>query len=220
MGRKSNRKNYGLSVIEVLSVIAILMVITIAVMIAFKPRLQIEKARDSRRKADLSLIAKAVEDYANDNPCYPSSTNLTSYLSDCDGSSFRPYLDKIPCDPGTKQPYVYESPDCQKYALYASLVTENVNLSYKTESGEKGNYVVSSPSYPLVPEEVSSESPTESPTSIPPTQTPTSTPLYRYGCFAGICQELGPYQECQPNYDVPDCRGWCARGEEYECTSY
>ena len=217
MGRNNSRKNNGFSLTELLSIVAILMVVMVAVMLAFKPRLQIEKARDSRRKADLNLISKAVEDYANDNPCYPSSADLTGYLADCNGSSFRPYLDRIPCDPGTKQSYGYESPDCQKYALYASLVTENTNLSYQSDEGtDNGNYAVTSPNYPLIPEEIDRD---EGEEALSPTQVPTSAPVYWYGCFAGVCQKLGPYQECQPNYDVPDCRGKCAGGAN-ECTSF
>jgi len=176
------------------------MLIMIISMTIFRPKLQIEKARDGRRKSDMNLISKAVEDYLNDNPCYPDE----GFLNDCGGDSFRPYLNKIPCDPGTKQPYLYQRPECSKYALYATLTTENLSQQYFESEVVMGNFAVSSPNNPVVAVRTESE-PAEEPTTAP-----TSAPVYRYGCFSGVCEVLGPYQDCDPKYDRADCRGMCS----------
>jgi len=146
MGRKdsySGRK--GFTLIEAVSTLAILAIIMIAVLVVLNPQKQIMKAKDSQRKTDVKKISKALEDYLNDHPCYPE----VGVFLDCGGDGFRPYLSKIPCDPVTKQPYLYQRPECQKFAVFAALITENQTVVYPNTEGY--NYVVTSPNYRLVP---------------------------------------------------------------------
>lgn len=112
------KKQQGLTLIEILIVISILMILIL--LIFFTSFRQLSKGRDGRRKSDLEKIKVAFEDYYNDNNCYPDET----VLNDCDGDSFRPYLDTIPCDPASKEPYLYMASDggiCKGYRLLAKL---------------------------------------------------------------------------------------------------
>ena len=87
---------------ELLIVIALLLLIFLIVIANI--RNQINKAHDAKRKADLNKIETSFEDYYNDNATYPSTQNA---LSNCGGKDLAPYIPTIPCDPITKQPYLY-----------------------------------------------------------------------------------------------------------------
>lgn len=107
------KDSQGLSLIEVLIVLAIVVLFISLGFFAF-PK-QIKKVRDSQRKEDLEKIRVAFEDYYSDTNCYPP----LSVLDNCGGDDLRPYLDKIPCDPVTKQPYKHigglkslDNPNC------------------------------------------------------------------------------------------------------------
>src|SRR5947207_3056917 len=89
----------GFTLSELLIVIAIVIIILMLILINL--RIQLQKANDARRKADLNKIQKAYEDYYNDRTCYPDP----GILDTCDGSQLAPYLKKVPCDPVRKNPY-------------------------------------------------------------------------------------------------------------------
>lgn len=95
------KQQKGISLIEILIVIALLLLILVAIFRAF--RVDINRANDAQRKSDLRDIKLAFEDYYNDRGSYPPE----SYLADCGGSSLRPYLREVPCDPETGNPYLY-----------------------------------------------------------------------------------------------------------------
>jgi len=191
MGRQNFKgSNRGLTLIEVLVIIAILSLLTIVLFMTVNPLKQLAKAKDSQKETDLQKISKALEDYLNDNPCYPEA----AVFSSCGSSVFSPYLKTVPCDPETKLPYYYERPECQKFAIYATLRTKNQTITY----GGKGNYVVTSPNYRLTAGEVEVLSP------IPQ---PTVSGLY-YGCFSGICRQIEGFL-CKPNYLSSECYGQC-----------
>lgn len=92
--------NQGISLTEVLIVMVVTASLLIASYLAFHG--QIGKGRDAKRRDDLERIRVAFEDYFNDTGCYPSST----VLENCDSSDFEPYLNSIPCDPETNEPYL------------------------------------------------------------------------------------------------------------------
>jgi len=181
-------------------------VLIIALLTVFKPQTQLLKSKDARRKADLSVISKALEDYLNDNPCYPEE----SIFASCGpaNTGFSPYLKIIPCDPITKKPYLYERPECQKYVIFADLGVENQNITY---SG-KGNYVVTSTNYrlnPIIIEAGEEIIPPSDPTATPIGSTPIPTLIMQpYGCFSGVC-ELRNDRCTTPNYDALDCHDKC-----------
>lgn len=114
---KRNRRD-GFTLSELLLAIAIVAILLILLLIGL--RLQIARAYDARRKTDLDKIRRAFEEYYNDNDCYPPST----ILNNCGGPELRPYLAEIPCDPVTKQPYLYvplSGNQCGGYAACVSL---------------------------------------------------------------------------------------------------
>lgn len=115
---------------------------------------QIAKGRDAKRKDDLERIRVAFEDYFNDHGCYPD----IEALSNCGGNNLAPYLEKIPCDPETGEPYIgiagkFTLADCNNwYKVYASLENEDDPAIAKlgltggrTIDGKPVNYGVSSP---------------------------------------------------------------------------
>src|SRR5690606_7032234 len=60
----------------------------------------------------------------NDNNCYPPP----SILDSCDSEDLKPYLEKVPCDPTTHDPYLYLPASggiCTGYRLFAHLQDEN-----------------------------------------------------------------------------------------------
>ncbi len=89
------------TLIELIVSLAILAVLFL--LIFFLWQNQLAKARDTRRKSDLERIRIAFEEYYNDHQCYPPA----DILETCLGEQLRPYLDQVPCDPLTNQPYCY-----------------------------------------------------------------------------------------------------------------
>lgn len=111
----------GISMIEVLLVVAILAILFLIAM-RYLGSNNLPKARDAKRKDDLQKIKIAYEEYYNDNSCYPPAT----ILSNCGGSELSPYLRVVPCDPLTKDPYVYapypsSENTCGGYRVYSPM---------------------------------------------------------------------------------------------------
>ncbi len=102
----------GFTLIEMVVAVAILGLLIIITTMSWKN--QLDKARDAQRKNDLQRISIAFEEYFSDFGCYPPE----DILQNCGGGNLRPYLDKIPCDPVTGEPYQYvpdgEHPACPK----------------------------------------------------------------------------------------------------------
>lgn len=133
----------GFTIVELILVIGIIGILTGGVIIAINVPLQLQKARDGQRKADLLKIASALELYKTDNngyPCFPSGgcgwaapsrSDMTPVLTQ--------YMGSVPEDPGNpddncvsgKNPaYLYVISDSSggkgiKYTLLANL--ENIN---------------------------------------------------------------------------------------------
>lgn len=107
------KKNQGISITELLIVITIIAILMVVFMAAFKPWTQQAKARDSRRKSDLQKLKAPLEDYYNDNNCYPLSL----------GNLVPDYIGEEPKDPDTGDYYEYYrlEDDCDKYWIYTDL---------------------------------------------------------------------------------------------------
>ncbi len=124
-------KRKGFTLIEILIVIAIIGIITVTIIYSITQNLA--KSRDTRRKADIARIKVALEDYYADENQYPT----TDLLDSCESQELNPYLNSLPCDPKTKQPYCYiydaDAPVGQNYRLLAAL--ENQYDEVITELG-------------------------------------------------------------------------------------
>lgn len=111
------KKEQGISITELLIVVAFIAALAVALLVFLNPGAQMGKARDARRKSDLSKLKNILEDYYNDKNCYPTVSEM-----EC-GQALGEYLDKIPCDPLTKASYGY-SANCSSYRIYAELEYE------------------------------------------------------------------------------------------------
>lgn len=204
------KKKNGLTLTEIVIVIAILAILIIVALLAFKPKFQIGKARDSQRKADLKKISHALDEYLNDKgPCYPSDIYSPQVLSPF-------YLEKMPVDPEKRTNYADEVFDCNKYVIYADLETENRKLIYTRNQGNQGNYIVTSSNFRLFPTGIVYEG---TPGGEP--VIPTSTPLTRqyYGCRNCMCIAIRHWVEpgCNPSYDNENCSGQCEDLDTHQC---
>lgn len=99
--KKLLSKCAGFTLVELL--VAILIVAVIFLLLLMNLKLQIDKANDGKRKADLKMIQNSFEEYFNDSEVYPPGNILNS----CGGQGLTPYLKAIPCDPQSRTPYLY-----------------------------------------------------------------------------------------------------------------
>lgn len=193
---------WGFTLIEVLVVVAIIALLII--MGIWASRLQLLKGRDAKQKADLKKIQIAVEDYEKDKECYPEA------LPSCINSdSFRPYIEKLPCNSATGANYFYNpQPDttCPKwYWIFSNLQNDKDNDISKLgclygcgpiASMADFNYYVTSPNAPE-PYQSSSGGPV-------PTATGGGVYETRWGYISGTCVEItyekGIGMSCSPNF--------------------
>lgn len=116
-------KNKGFTLAEVLIAITLVIILSLAILTTVNPIKMFFRGYDAVRKSDLAKLKTAFEEYYTDHECYPDST----VLSQCGSNILNPYLNEIPCDPNTKQPYTLNllptgSSCAQKFAIYAPLI--------------------------------------------------------------------------------------------------
>ena len=127
----------GFTLIELLIVVAIIGILATLLMSNFIGVRQ--RARDGQRKADISQMQAALEQYRADMGYYPST------LSSCGGTitngSGVVYMQKIPCDPSGATYYnsgsYYYYGSGSTYTLTACL--ENTNDSQGSATAPTGN---------------------------------------------------------------------------------
>lgn len=119
----------GFTLIELLVGLAIVAVMSSALFLVFNPLEQVKKARDARKKNDLSQIQKALEAYYQDFGRYPAS-DLNYKIKGGSGGSvvewgspWPPYMGILPKDSSFEKTFVYvaDSSNGQSYSLYANL---------------------------------------------------------------------------------------------------
>ena len=179
----------GFTLVELLIVITIIAILAMMVLFSVSPFKQINKGYDSVRKKDLNNIKIALENYNSDHLCYPPA----GILDVCGGDQLAPYLDPIPCDPQTKENYLYipeEGNVCSGYRVLTTLKNRtdpfieqvgcNIAMGCGTGGDVSYNYGVSSPGLLVgIYTPTSTPTPTGSTTPTPsltPTATTTPTP--------------------------------------------
>lgn len=207
---KFRHKTAGYTLMETLIVVSIIVLLALLLLINIKT--QLARGRDAKRKADLQKIQKAFEEYNNDNSCYPAASILTN----CGSSDLSPYIPHVPCDPTSKQPYLYVmgSPDsCLGYHVCARLEnTQDPDIARIGCDPYNGcgfgvgyNYCVSYGASVTATGFVPGAA----------TATPTPTPQYsgNYACTPGGACNLyddPPAHGCPVSYAVNNCNNQCS----------
>ena len=123
MSRKLLSKQGGFTLLELLIVIVIIGILALLIIpnITSAPK----KARDTKRKTDVTTLRKGLEEYFVNNNVYPAAlTDLTS------GSA--PIVKTLPTDPKNASPYVYSYTPANSnttYTLTACLENDQDNGS-------------------------------------------------------------------------------------------
>lgn len=177
------RDNSGMTLAEILVVTAIFALLVTLAALSLKPGLQLAKARDGRRIADLKRISTGLEDYAGDEPCYPQTIYVSQDI--CKATdAFGYYLKNIPCDPLTHKPYEYQQAGCKNYYIYTNLEAK------KETTYGRYNYAIASSNVQIIP----TVQPIVSPAAMEPEPTvfvPDPDTIY-YGCENGGCVQIFP----------------------------
>jgi len=199
----------GFSLIELLIVVTIVGMLTLLAIWAF--HLQVMKGRDAKRKADLAKMQKILEDYYNDNNCYPDALACNN--------DFLPYLSSVPCDPvndGQNHIYLYSvSPEgtCKRwYKIFTTLEYQKDPIIKKIGCTPVTcgafNYVVASANAEILVQQPGEVPP---PGSVSPTPISTSTPTQ--GPTPTATPTPGPTSTPTPTPTTNPCPG----GEWYTC---
>ena len=205
MNNISNNKNQsGFTLAEILIVITILAIMGMALLIGLNPLMQFFKGYDAVRKADLNKIKIAFEAFYADHGCYPGTnegfsqklkggTYIITYT--CGMTTLAPYLDKMPCDPTTKIPYVMSFPDRQdscpgEYIVYANL-----------SANDQGSRI------PYCPKVTAAYSTNTRKIDVITGCSGAQVCYTHYGCINGACVMVSEDEEapCGPNYCGADC---------------
>ena len=196
---QTNNKQSGYTLAEMTIIVGIIAIVAIFLLIGLDPIKQFFKGYDTVRKSDLAKLKTAFENYYNDKECYPDG----SVLSMCGSNILQPYLDKIPCNPGTQEPYeVYmlpaDSTCAQKFAIYASLSSGNDNQSDMIK---------------YCPKTIAAASADMNYTDIIKGCSGQELCQTIYGCRNGACVivALDSVPSCSPNSCDPNCGVDCSR---------
>lgn len=194
------------TLIEVLIIIVILGVLSL--LLGLTTVEQLKKARDARRKVDLAIVARSLEQYFDSTTCFPAKLPACGKTLD---SSMNTFITNFPCDPLSRGQYRYVSDgsDCSaSFQLYTKLERSSdpaiilAGCQYGCGPDCEYNYGVSSTNKPLE--------------YCIPTATPTPTPI-QYVCApgggqTGSCEafEVPSLSECPEVYpDDPTCQNEC-----------
>ncbi len=124
------RESKGFTLIELLVVISILGIL--AVLISGNFFTSLKKGRDTRRKADLEQVQRALELYYEDKKAYPITTALAFNSPLTDPVSGKIYMQKVPNDPVSGKNYEYISASGSDYKLFACLENNQQILPYES----------------------------------------------------------------------------------------
>mgnify|MGYP001611882992 CR=1 FL=1 len=209
----------GFTLVELLIVVSIIAILSVIFLLVNWKR-TIYRATDARRKTDIANIRRAFEEYYNDNSCYPAIT----VLAVCGGTTLSPYLSKIPCDPASREPYLYQ-PDSEANVCLGNRVcvklqdigdpditTLGCHPTNGCGWGAGWNYCLATGTTVTA----SGFNP-----GLPPTPGPSATHMYlgSYGCTPGGSCNLydNPAAHgCPVSFAENNCQGLCGN-PAYQC---
>lgn len=196
----------GISLIELLIVLAVIGLLLLFITPPIVAQLQ--KARDGKRKLDINLVQKGLEEFYDSTNCYPER------LPEC-GKSLLNVISDMPCDPKNKSfyPYITTGENCSPYfKVYAKLERiddpniKMVGCEYGCGPNCAYNFGVSSPNVtldfcqpPVTPMPTNTPVPTLQPPTPTLTLTPSPTPI-QYVCAPAAGPN--PDGQCEP-YAIP-----------------
>lgn len=98
MSLKTLKKQEGFTLLELLIVIVIIAILALLIIpnITSAPK----KARDTKRKTDLTAIRKGLEEYFVNNNVYPAALSALT-------TGTAPIMKTVPTDPKNASPYLY-----------------------------------------------------------------------------------------------------------------
>ena len=168
----SRTQNRGFSLIELLIVVTIVGMLSLLALYAF--HLQVLKGRDAKRKTDLAKLQTTLEDYLNDNDCYPASLECNQ--------DFLPYLSSVPCDPVNSRANIYyysvsQGGTCKRwYKIFTTLESKKDPIIEKIGCTPSTcgpfNYLVASANVELLTQQLGEVYPPAPPGVPLPTPTP------------------------------------------------
>lgn len=155
-------KQTGFTIVELLIVVVVIAILAAITIVSYNGISS--QARDSQRKNDISVIAKALEMYYIDNGRFPSSAGDSSTINDSwsttvdsSWSHLRSqlvpkYISNLPTDPqNTLNKNVHAEADARGYAYFTNTSAGaycGVNgsgqmylLSYRLEGGQKDTFI-------------------------------------------------------------------------------
>lgn len=219
----------GWTLTELLIVVAIFAILAL-IFLLVNWKKNINRAFDARRKADLANIRTAFEQYYNDKECYPP----IAVLDNCGSSGtpddpitpgLAPYLKKVPCDPASKTPYLYQ-PDSQANLCAGNRICTKLSdlsdpdiVSIGCDPvngcgwGAGWNFCLATGATVTAPGFIP---------GVSPTPLPSPTPIYegKFACSSsGICGDVGfpPPGGCPRSWIDANCSGMCAGNPQLWC---
>ena len=192
-----------MTLIELIIVITLIGILVIIGITYF--RTQAFKGNDARRKSDIRRLQVAVEEYEKDKDCYPLSIPACS-----PGTDFRPYINKIPCDPvksGLSYHYEPQESACPTWYRLYTVLDNKSDVDSTLSIGPYGafNYEASSPNAPA---------PIVTQSTAPPAGGGGTPSNDYFACKGSACVPISwdpsiPGPDCHPNFRKDDCYGVC-----------
>jgi prepilin-type N-terminal cleavage/methylation domain-containing protein len=196
---QNSRFNRGFTLAELLVVVTIIVIIALGLLMTINPFIQFLKGYDTVRRSDLNKLKTAFENYYSEHDCYPDQT----ILSQCGSSALSPYLDIVPCDPTSKEPYKVKilpaNTSCpQKFSIYANI-SNTADVKANEIKYCKNTIAASSPDMNYV--------------DIVNGCSGIQLCKIMYGCVRGTCSIIAQdsIPTCSPNSCDPTCGTDCSK---------
>ncbi len=132
----------GFTLIELLIVVSIIAILSVIGLTSYTNFLK--NSRDAKRQSDLKFIQSALEQYFADQKYYPFTVTSDNPIS----FGNRTYLTKVPSDPKTTPPYLYQArgtscaqstpQNCNNYCIFMKL--EATDLADDPLCSPSGDY--------------------------------------------------------------------------------
>ncbi len=128
------------TLVELLIVVVIIGILSGLTLAVIDPAKFMERARDTNRQRDISILSEALGQYYADNNAYPNVAdyaNLGTLLTGTGGTT-PTYIKTMPVDPGDHSYCYIADTNRQNYAICAELESSAENLNNISRDGATG----------------------------------------------------------------------------------